>query len=558
VYVRIERGGEITETEAINTKVANEYGLKVDVGPNQYGDLVVLGLREGDVVQEHGSSASLLAVPDLLTKGTVSARRFQAGLVSAQLLNGAYTMSVYIAPFTYMYNGALKLWPGGWLDLTSSIPGTANKRRWVLVGVNPETNVAATVNGTDYGLPMSLTVTQLVDIDPGTMIPLAGVNLFNGQTAVDQESMFADARPWYTGPGYGPLTNILHNLSVTTAPTVNDDVTLGYGVGSLWVNVTLDHIYLCTDATDGAAVWQRMVDDAFDAEVTITVATTTANALTLKTSDDNTTNPLLMITDSANNTQVSVGPTGAVVLNEEGNDADFRVESNNDANNLFSDGGNDNIGIGTGTPDASAKIDVSSTTKALLPPRMTTTQRDAISSPADGLVLYNTTTNKMTVRQNGAWKEIDVLGDPVVARYTSNAGQSIPDVTSTTVNFEDVVFDPYSAVTTGASWVFTAPTGAGGTYLVTCEIQLSSTSAWDVGELAQLTLRKNGTDYANLARQGSQTTGVGQTVTLNGATLVDLAAGDTIDVQVQQNSDGALSLTTLPLYNHISIARIPS
>lgn len=49
-----------------------------------------------------------------------------------------------------------------------------------------------------------------------------------------------------------------------------------------------------------------------------------------------------------------------------------------------------NVGIGQSSPSASALLDITSTTKGLLPPRMTKTQRDAISSPATGLVIYQT------------------------------------------------------------------------------------------------------------------------------------------------------------------------
>ncbi|MDQ0065066.1 hypothetical protein [Chryseobacterium lathyri] len=49
------------------------------------------------------------------------------------------------------------------------------------------------------------------------------------------------------------------------------------------------------------------------------------------------------------------------------------------------------IGIGTPTPDASSILDVSSTTKGMLAPRMTTAERTAIVSPADGLMVYDTT-----------------------------------------------------------------------------------------------------------------------------------------------------------------------
>jgi len=64
------------------------------------------------------------------------------------------------------------------------------------------------------------------------------------------------------------------------------------------------------------------------------------------------------------------------------------------------------VGIGATTNNASAKLQVDSTTQGLLPPRMTTTQRDAIASPAAGLVIYNTTTNKLNVRAASAWEAV--------------------------------------------------------------------------------------------------------------------------------------------------------
>lgn len=64
------------------------------------------------------------------------------------------------------------------------------------------------------------------------------------------------------------------------------------------------------------------------------------------------------------------------------------------------------VGIGTTTPNSSALLDITSTTKGLLMPRMTTAQRNAIVSPADGLLIYNTTTDELNQRQNGAWKTV--------------------------------------------------------------------------------------------------------------------------------------------------------
>lgn len=48
------------------------------------------------------------------------------------------------------------------------------------------------------------------------------------------------------------------------------------------------------------------------------------------------------------------------------------------------------VGIGTATPNSSAALDVSSTTKGLLIPRLTSAQRAAISNPAQGLLVFQT------------------------------------------------------------------------------------------------------------------------------------------------------------------------
>lgn len=74
-------------------------------------------------------------------------------------------------------------------------------------------------------------------------------------------------------------------------------------------------------------------------------------------------------------------------------------------NNNMAIGGTLAVGTFT-TAVASAQLEVVSTTKGFLPPRMTTTQKNAIASPAAGLVVYDTTLNKLCVRTASSWETI--------------------------------------------------------------------------------------------------------------------------------------------------------
>ncbi len=79
----------------------------------------------------------------------------------------------------------------------------------------------------------------------------------------------------------------------------------------------------------------------------------------------------------AGTTRLTIGPTGAVA-----------------------------IGPAAVGAAACAALDVQSTTTGFLPPRMTSTQRDAIANQTDGLVIYNTTTSKLQIRAGGAWVDL--------------------------------------------------------------------------------------------------------------------------------------------------------
>ncbi|OBX24723.1 hypothetical protein A9996_13565 [Gelidibacter algens] len=71
---------------------------------------------------------------------------------------------------------------------------------------------------------------------------------------------------------------------------------------------------------------------------------------------------------------------------------------------LLSTTGYSQVGIGTLEPNASAMLDINSTSRGMLIPRMTEIQRNGISEPAEGLQIYNTTNNSSDIYSDGVWK----------------------------------------------------------------------------------------------------------------------------------------------------------
>ncbi|HEY9664976.1 MAG TPA: hypothetical protein V6C65_41580, partial [Allocoleopsis sp.] len=62
--------------------------------------------------------------------------------------------------------------------------------------------------------------------------------------------------------------------------------------------------------------------------------------------------------------------------------------------------------INATTANTSALLQIDSTAKGLLPPRMTTTQKNAISTPAEGLIVYDTTLHKLCLYTGSVWETI--------------------------------------------------------------------------------------------------------------------------------------------------------
>lgn len=141
-----------------------------------------------------------------------------------------------------------------------------------------------------------------------------------------------------------------------------------------------------------------------------------------------------------------------------------------------------NIGIGTITPAATALLDITSVSKGLLIPRMTTAQRDAIVSPATGLFLYNTSNSRFNVF-NTTWDIIPVVDATSGALDISHTTPAIT-LTDTTASEVDLQID------LDANIARIRAVGGGSNSLISLNLQYNSmgigTVAGTSGELLSL------------------------------------------------------------------------
>ena len=170
----------------------------------------------------------------------VSARRLKMGRVKAHQVNGVYGMKVWIEP--HFHAGGW--WPGGAIDLTDYVPDSAGFHRWVKVGMDEDANQPVAYPGDLAPKALPLTEEQLAAVPFPAGVAYAGVKLVYGDTAVDQESRFADCTPWRSRGGAGSSTFI----GLGDTPT-------GYGDPGDLVVVNATRTGLEFAAPGGAGAW---------------------------------------------------------------------------------------------------------------------------------------------------------------------------------------------------------------------------------------------------------------------------------------------------------------
>lgn len=90
--------------------------------------------------------------------------------------------------------------------------------------------------------------------------------------------------------------------------------------------------------------------------------------------------------------------------------------------------GHAQIGIGTVTPNVSSVLDISSTTKGMLAPRMTTAERTAITTPAESLLVYDTTVKAFYFYNAATTSWVKIANESAVVRNNYKLVKSAADL----------------------------------------------------------------------------------------------------------------------------------
>jgi hypothetical protein len=127
----------------------------------------------------------------------------------------------------------------------------------------------------------------------------------------------------------------------------------------------------------------------------------------------------------------------------------------------------------------------------------------------------------------------------ITCSFQTAAAQSIANGAAPIIDFATKDWDSHNAVTTGASWKFTAP--AAGVFTVNANVQFGS-GAWTSGQFHQLFLYKNGSFEKYIAINYISSTATYVPSGMTGSADVKLAKGDYVDIRISHGEAAARTL----------------
>jgi C1q domain len=189
----------------------------------------------------------------------------------------------------------------------------------------------------------------------------------------------------------------------------------------------------------------------------------------------------------------------------------------------------------------SSMLDVSSTTKGVLVPRMTTAQMNAIAAPADGLLIYNTTTTNFWVYHTlTGWQPI--VSNPQVGFLgILSANFLLPSSVFTPVTGYNQIYNDGNAFNTSTGQ-FVAP--AAGLYHF--DVKIFFTLPAVSGFNYSFRLYVNGSFYPGTVLGDVWDSSIGVGNTIAGSFNLKLNVNDRVDVHLFQSSGSDLTILGFP------------
>jgi hypothetical protein len=336
-------------------------------------------------------------------------------------------------------------------DLSLTGDGTAT-----LVSVDGTANVSA-------ALTLATVNSNVGTFGTQTAIPVVTVNAKGLVTAVSTQNI-STTLTISGNSGSGSVSLLTQGLTISggtgvTATASNQTVTVSIGQGVATTdNVTFNNLTLSGNLTvNGTTTTVNSVvttlsdpiltlgganapssNDSKDRGIEFRWHNGTAAKLGFFGFDDST-GKFGFIADATNTSEVFSGIYGGAIFGSitgstsAGDNLILESTSNATKGLVILQPSGGNVAVGTSSPDAAALLDLTSTTKGLLPPRVTTTQQNAIATPPAGLIVYNTTLGAYTYYNGSAWKEMSIVGG-------ANSGASLTNPTVTGLTLGDGSF----------------------------------------------------------------------------------------------------------------------
>jgi len=270
------------------------------------------------------------------------------------------------------------------------------------------------VSGTNIKTVNSTSLLGSGDIPIPIVNPSGGagaIQFSDGSAFASDSNLFWDNTNKRLGVGTSSPTHYLTINESGTRLNLSANGTFNYGL----VETNRDFLIF----TNNNVVAQRVHKDGVQIGVT---SGSIISKLHIKGSGTTSATTALLVQNSAGTNALTVRDDGVVVLG-------VSMSGGNISTNFLSSGGliignsnprlyqsnatNANLSVnftgivastsGYSSSTASAVLEATSTTQGFLPPRMTTTQKNAISSPASGLQVYDTDLNQMSYYNGSSW-----------------------------------------------------------------------------------------------------------------------------------------------------------